>query len=849
MRFYTSIEKQGDSLLIRAVENGVRKKFKHKPNPILYNTQSKTKVPATWHTLDGKPVYPTECNGIRDSRRYVEEHPDVYGQTNAVSEYISKEYPNTITFNKTNLVIYSIDIETTVEDMGTGNSFPDYRTSAQEILLITVQDNITKKITTFGSRIYNGEHQVDYVLCLNEKDLYYKFISFWQGNHPDIITGWNIEGFDMPYLIKRMQRVLGNETYKKLSPWGVVTEKNIVVMGKEQIVIKISGVAILDYLVLYKKYIFTPRESYKLDHIAHEELRETKLDHSKWDTFYDFYTKAFDKFVDYNRVDVILVDRLEDKLNLLSLHLTISYLGKLNYSDSLSPVKLWDNIIYNYLYEKNIVIPPEQSASKSEKFKGAYVKNPSIGKHKWIASFDLQSLYPHTIMQLNCSPETLQPITIPVTVESLLAKTPYDNMGYSIAANGCCYDKHNMGFLPTLMERIYEDRAKAKKEMIENEKIMELIKDAISNSYYVIESKQYTYNELLDYKHVIENEISRLNNIQMALKIALNSLYGALGNAHFRYYDLRLAVSITTTSQLAIRWVTNKLNAFLNQSLKTNVDYAIMNDTDSVYLTLDRIVESTQQGKTIEQKIEFMDKFCNKVLSPVIKKSYEELAVYLNSYQNKMSMKREILADVGIVRKKKNYIMRVYNSEGVRYTTPKLKIMGLEMIKTSTPSIIRDKLKSTIDIMLDGSNADLVSFVETIRSEFYELPIEEIAFPKSVNGVEKYTDTQTIFKKGCPIQVRAAILHNNMIDELKIKNKYQKISSGDKIKFIYLKKPNTIMQDVIGFHGTLPSEFNLMQYVDKEKQFEKVFLTALENTIAPMGWSLSTGSTLDDFFC
>jgi DNA polymerase elongation subunit (family B) len=329
----------------------------------------------------------------------------------------------------------------------------------------------------------------------------------------------------------------------------------------------------------------------------------------------------------------------------------------------------------------------------------------------------------------------------------------------------------------------------------------------------------------------------------------LNSLYGSLGNQYSRYYDLRMAESITLTGQLAIRWIANKLNSFMNTALKTeDIDYVIAIDTDSNLLSLETLVESTQVGKSTEEKIRFMDKFCSKILTPYIEKSYQELADYLGSYQQKMIMKREVLADVGVFVAKKRYILRVHNSEGVQYKEPKLKIMGLEMIKSSTPKAVQDSLKSTIGIILDGDNADLIQYVAKIRADFYKLPVEDIAFPRGVNGLEKYGTSATIYSKGTPIHARGALLHNHFIKEYGITNKYQPIKSGEKIKFVYLKKPNTIRENVIAFSSELPKELGLHKYVDYDKQFEKVFEEALDNIVSPIGWTLKEVNSLEAFF-
>jgi DNA polymerase elongation subunit (family B) len=827
--FYTNVTQWGNQLLVRSIHNGLHDKQKVKFQPTLYTSSSKANIATDWKTLYDVPVYELHPGDINECKEFIKTHEnikgfDIFGQTNYALQYVAQEHPEEIIFDSELLSILTIDIETAVAETG---EFPHPKFADQEILLITIRDKNTKQTTIFGSRPYTGKHSDIYVLCRDEKDLLKRFLVYWQSKTPDIITGWNCDLFDIPYIVNRIQKVLGNDEHKKLSPWNIVNERSTKVRGSEELTFDIVGVSSLDYLVLYKKYTYQTQASYKLDHIAEVELKEKKLDHTEWNTFREFYLGNWEKFTDYNHHDVLLVDMLDDKLKLIELHLTMSYKAKTNYNDALSPVKLWDAIIYNDLLHKKIVIPNKEHSSKSEKFEGAFVKDPIAGKHRWVAAFDLQSLYPHIIMGSNISPETITDVRMPVTIDGLLAKEELPEVPYAITGNGWCYSKDKHGFLPELMETMYNSRSIYKKQMLKVEQEYE---------------KDKSNKQLL-------KEISRLTNLQMAVKIALNSAYGALGSAYFRYYDLRLAESITTTGQLAIKWIANSINVYMNTALKTdNVDYILMSDTDSVYLSMETLVETTQQGKTTEEKIQFMDKFCDKILTPYIERSYQDLADYLGSYQQKMIMKREVLADVGVIVAKKRYILRVHNSEGVQYKEPKIKIMGLEMIKSSTPKAIQDSLKSTIGIILDGTNTDLIAYVNGIREEFYKLSVEEIAFPRSVNDLEKWSSNTSIYIKSTPIQVRGSLLFNHFIKEYDITSKYQSIKSGEKIKFIYLKKPNTIRENVISFPNELPIELGLHKYIDYDLQFEKVFEEALENIINPIGWTLQEVNSLEAFF-
>jgi DNA polymerase elongation subunit (family B) len=827
MEFYTSVHPIGDRIFIRGVENGKRYQRKLDFSPTLYVTSKK---PSKWKTLEGTFVDEVQPGSIKETRDFIKRYEgvqgfDVYGNSNYAYQYISDNYSHDVNWDMEQIKVFTIDIETSTE-----NGFPDIKTANEEILLITVKELSTKRIITFGSKSYvNPREDVIYVNCKNEQNLLTQFLEFWTKSHPDVITGWNTDFFDMPYLIRRIERELGDGESNKLSPWGYVNERKTFIKGNEEIHYDIVGIAQLDYLELYKKYTYSKQESYRLDYIAEQELGDKKKV-NPGDSFKDFYTNHWQQFVHYNIQDVELVDRLEDKMRLIELHLTMAYNAKINFEDVYSQVRMWDTIIYNHLRKKGIVVPAKSHSGKDAQFEGAYVKDPIIGLHKWMASFDLNSLYPHLIMQYNISPETLTSEKLSVTVDKLLNQeidTSYvKQRDLALTANGWTYTKEFKGFMPELMEQMYKNRSKFKKQML-----------GVQQEYEKDKSK----------KHLLK-DISRLNNLQMAMKIALNSAYGAMGNQYFRYFDIRMAEGITTSGQLSIRWMANKLNAFMNKTFKTEgKDYVVAIDTDSIYLTLETLVEKTCEGKTDEQKIKFMDKICEDVFQPFIDSGYQELADYMNAYSQKMQMKREVLADKGIWTAKKRYILNVHNSEGVQYEKPKIKVMGLEMVKSSTPAVIRDKLRDSIEVILKGNQADLQNYIMDFRKEFDKLPVEEIAFPRGVNGMKQYAGSP-IYSKGTPIHVRGALLFNHYTKKLGLDKKYQPIRDGDKIRFVYVRKPNPFQEDVIAFSQELPPEFELGSYIDYDKMFEKVFLDALQIVIQPLGWNTSEQSSLEEFF-
>lgn len=833
-RFYTNVVKYGNSLLLRYVNNGQAFKSTVPYRPTLFVP---AKEASDWHTLEGKDVSPVKFESIKEAAEYIERYKDVngfefHGQTQFQYQYITETYPKTIQWDKDLIKMFSIDIETSTE-----NGFPNIKEANEEILLITIKDNHHKQIVTFGSRPYMTDRKdVKYMQCTDESNLLKTFVVFWSNNYPDVVTGWNIKNFDIPYLVNRIRLVLGEEYVNRLSPWGRVyltrgssTPKLVSGSGSGVKAVEtnynIVGISVLDYLDLYQKFTYANQESYKLDYIAHVELGKNKLENPE-DNFKDFYTKHWKTFVDYNIHDTELVDMLEDKMRLIELVYTMAYNAKINFEDVFSPVRMWDAIIFNYLHERKITIPLKETSIKTAEFEGAYVKDPIVGPHKYVASFDLNSLYPHLIMQYNMSPETLTDTRIDVDVNKLLNRTPLNiPVGLAMSANGWCYTKDKKGFLPSLMEEMYNNRTKFKKQQLKAEQEYEHTKDP----------------QLI-------KDISRLKNLQMAMKIALNSAYGAIGNKYFRYFDLRIAEGITISGQLSIRWMANKLNEFMNKTLKTDAaDYVIAIDTDSIYLSLEHLVEKTCGTKTAKEKIEYMDKICERVIQPFIDSGYQELASYMNAYSQKMQMKREVLADKAIWVAKKRYVLNVHNSEGVQYAKPKIKVMGLEMVKSSTPAVVRKKLKDALEVILHEDQASLQNFVKEFKKEFTSLSVMDVAFPRSVSSLKEYSGTP-IYKKGSPIQVRGALLFNHYLKMQGLTRKYELITSGDKIKFVYLKTPNSINENVIAFNSALPKEFGLDDYIDYDLQFEKVFLDALQIVIEPLGWHAEEKASLESFF-
>ena len=826
--FYTNVIEYKGKLLIRGVNNGQSYLSRINYSPKLYLP---TKEQSKFKTLDGTNLKPKQFDSISKAKHFYSEYSTIpeykiFGMNRYNYQFIGDEYRDDIRWNKDYIKIFTLDIETECE-----HGFPDIDTAKESIICITVKNHSNKQILTWGTGDFiSKKTNITYVKCQNEKHMLLEFLKFWCKNHPDIVTGWNVKFFDIPYIMNRMRFIFDNDTINKMSPWNYVNADRIQLGKKNQQYWNILGVSVLDYFDLYKKFTYVRQESYRLNYIAKVELGESKLD-NPYETFKDFYTKDYQKFVEYNIQDVELVDKLEDKMKLIELCLTMAYEAKVNYTDVYSQVRCWDTIIYNHLLKKNIMIPPREEHDKDTQYEGAYVKDPQLGLHNWIVSFDLNSLYPHLIMQYNLSPETLvgvQPKNMGVENylnEKFNLQWARDK-NVTVAPNGSMYRRDKQGFLPELMEKMYGDRVVFKKKTIEAKKEFQKTKDPI-------------------YK----NEISRCNNIQMAKKIALNSAYGAIGNQYFRYFDVRIAEAITLGGQLAIRWVENDVNRFMNKLLNTdNVNYVVASDTDSIYLKLDKLVEKVCKDKSPQQITDFINKAAEDKIQKVIDDSFKNLATYVNAYEQKMFMKREAIANKAIWVAKKRYMMNVFDEEGIRFDIPKLKIMGVEAVKSSTPEVCRGKIKDAIRVIMNDSEDALIKFVADFKEVFKTLSPEEVAFPRSCNYIDKYVDPNSIYKKGTPIHVKGALIYNHHILKNKLQMKYPLIKDGDKIKFLMLRQPNTVKDTVISFATKIPYEFDLHKYVDYETQFTKTFTDPLRFVLDSIGWKLEREATLESFF-
>jgi DNA polymerase elongation subunit (family B) len=841
LQYYTNVSRYGNQILLRGYDHGRRIEKKIKYEPILFTS---TNLKTSWKALDGSPVGVANAGKRFESMRTANEYvtankgvsgKTIYGNTKYIPAFINDYYPGDIEFNRNKINVTTIDIEVQSDD-----GFPEPEKADHKVTAICMKSNIGETYYVWGlgdydsDKSYMKDHMVVYRKFDREDDLLINFITHWSSQQycPDVVTGWNSRFFDIPYLVNRINRMLGESYVKRLSPWGLVDRQEITKMGRTQTAYELKGISQLDYLDLFKKfgYSYGPQESYKLDHIAHVVLGENKLSYEEYSNLHTLYKYNHQKFIDYNIKDVELVDRIEDKLGLITLCMTMAYKGGVNYNDTFGTTLIWDTIIYRKLFQNNIVVPFIEDKVKSD-YPGGFVKDPHVGIHDNVVSFDLNSLYPSIIMQYNMSPETISNGEITqFDIENVLAKGARpDKRGKALAANGQYFETNRPGIVPFIIDEMYKERVEIKQEMINAQKELQKVDK---------EDKQEMYR--------IERNIAIAENRQMSIKILLNSLYGAMGNRYFRFFDQRIAEAITLTGQLTIRWAEYALNSYLNKALKNTTwkDYIVAIDTDSLYVSLDDVVTKLNP----KSPIDFMDKLSQEALEPALESAYADLYDMLGGVDNRMVMKREAIADRALWTAKKRYIMNVHDNEGVRYAEPKLKIMGIEAIKSSTPAPCRQALKDIFHVIIKEDEKSVQDAIEQFKNHFKTLDPDQIAFPRGVTQVKKWQDRNNLYKKGTPIHVRGSILYNKLVEDMSLKKKYEQIKAGEKIKFLYLRQPNSIHENVISFSDYLPEEFGLRKYIDHELQFQKTFLDPIQPILDAVGWTSEEVASLEDFF-
>lgn len=829
--FYTYVNRYKGQILYRGYANG-RKEYNKVPfKPALYfNDKNGNK-----RSIYGHKLSPMRFNSISDAREFMSRNKgiagfEIYGTTDYAAQYVQEKWPGDVHYDEKLIHVLNIDIEV-LSDEG----FPHAEHADWPVDLITAKSSKSGAYEVFS--LYQWDESKTYIeddgvaAKVNhrhfdcEEDLLEAFLNYWTGDYPDIVTGWNVQRFDVLYLYNRIVKLLGEPVAKLLSPWSITEFRTMKDrFGKEKSVIDVIGVSQVDFMEVFRKfgYKYGPQENYKLDTICNTVLGTAKLSYDEYGSLRDLAKNNTQKYTDYNIVDVYRVEQMIEKTGLMSLVLDMAYRAGANIMDVFGTTRIWDTIIYRRLMEDGVVVQPMKSNPKV-KYEGAYVKEIPPSHFTYVASFDISSLYPNIMIEWNMSPETLVPEMIQMNVtDALNEDIPIHPDGqYTVAANGARFRKDKQGYIPKILEEYYSDRqvVQAQETKLRQEK--EDKKGKLSKSQ----------------EQDLDMRLARLFNQQMSIKILINSLYGAIGNSYFRHYDLKIAEGITMTGQMIIQWAQKYINKVVNKVLNKSPakDYVCYVDTDSNYIDMSEIIKKFKP----EDPISFMDSVCKEGIAPALSLAFQSMSARFNTFKPRMKMGREMLADRAVWTSKKRYAMRVWDDDGVRLSEPYYKIMGLEAVKSSTPGPVRKWMKEYIGLALSDKEEEADDFIDTKREEFVNMEPEDIAFPRTVNiGEWKLGD------KGIPIHIRAALTYNHILTESGLDKLYPLVYDGDKIKFMYLVTPNPTKENVIAFPDVLPRETGLLEYIDYQSQFDKSFIAPMEDLQSAMGWHSSAQSTL-----
>lgn len=851
---YITVHKDKNNIYCKYIDGTVIKHtFDKSYVPILWEEKQDAAYAASSYVsfYNRKPCQPVKFKNLFD---FYQASPDLHGNRNVVTSYIYdifyKNNTNPLPVELKDLTYGSLDIEVLSE-----SGFPDPEKAdwpISSVAIILNRNNVVsvQNKNTFTKFVYlntelcsvqqleklqqNINHNFNIIFCENEKNL----LSLITGRIAslDILTGWNSNGFDIPYLINRAEKLgIKKESF---SPFNIVQKTERQVKNTRYTNYEIFGVSCLDYMELFKKfgYVYGPQDSYKLDNIANVVLGKKKLSYSEYGNLYDLFKNDLVTYLKYNYRDAELVFEMQEKLQYIDIAMGIAYKAGTNYVDSLATVPVWDAMINKELMNAGVIPPPKKDMSEehSESYEGGYVKEPLKGVFKDIISFDIGSLYPNIIVNLNMSPETIHPnlkIQYP-SIDEMIKESfnQYDTnnkdldikLNYIRSATGCVFTVPtynaasglarggtysnkgvpDLGIIPFILQKFISERA--------------LIKQNIKSAD--LQNKEY---------------IQKLENKQHVIKILMNSLYGAYANKYFRYYNRDIAESITMTGQLIIRALEAYINTYTNFNLETESekDFVIASDTDSIYLHAEDLLKNPH-GSLFFNDLDAIIKYITEDIFPL---SLAHLAyhwLYPQNYGNnahsykqllKFTLNPEVYAESGCWTAAKNYFLRVLWKNGKYLPRPEMKIMGLSSIKSSTPLFLRNNFENVYDVALTEGRDGIEQIRQMLYDLFKDLDETQIAVSVSVNNLEKYYDPVKIYTKGTPIHVRAALLYNHHIEKNKLTGKYRKISSGDKMKYIFLKLPNPIHEDVIGFPDILPPELGLHSYMDYDIQFTKGF--------------------------
>ena len=750
-------------------------------------------------------------------------------------------------FSQYPLKVYFIDIETYSPD-----AFPDTQNPEDPINVITIYNTLTDRYTVWGTKPFTKSNEnTKYIYCKTERELFQKFLDYFAGNYPDILSGWNSEFFDVPYIINRMSKILGEDEAKRLSPVGLIRARTFMgKFGREQTRWHIEGISCVDYLEIYRRFCPVLRESYKLDAIGEIELDQRKIDYGDTDLA-SLSEDNWELFVEYNIQDVTLLVNLEKKLQYLQLLRMIAYAGLTTFEGALGSLSVITGLCAIRARTKGKRIPTfvKEIKEGTKQNEGAYVGEPEKGFQEHVVSFDANSLYPNMMITLNLSPETkvgkiiertntevvvkhIKGPTYTLTTEQFAAFVKKEEIAISKA--NILFTQKEKGVIPETVDHYYKKRVELKK----------LLTTAKKAAYSIGEADP-RYKKL---QHKIDN----LNIRQHTIKILINTIYGYFGNKHSPLGDDDLANSITLTgqavikqsNQILINYIKSKANltdAEINESTPI-----IYNDTDSSYISIKHLIKA--------QGIETYNK--KGLITPEYYQAVQDIEDHLNieikkwgadelgSSDCRLIFKREAIADVGLFLQKKRYVLHLLDIEGIPCN--KFKYTGVEVVRTSMPAPIKPRVKSIIETMLTTKDLAATNKIFTETYDIFKnLPIEDIASVMGIKGYEKYSRDSKGFEtaKRMPIHVKAAYYHNLLVDKFGIDRKYEKIASGDKIRYFYVRKPNRYGISVIGYKYYYPKEFVEIFEPDYELMFEKIIFSTIERFYEAVNWTLKRPGT------
>jgi len=770
-----------------------------------------------------------------------DENKRIYHNFTCSQQFLIDEFSSEIDnpdFVKHPLKIFYLDIETYSPD-----EFPEPSLAKAPVNMITIYDNLSEKFHSFGLGEYDSHDNIIYHNCKTEIVLLERFLDFFQKDYPDIVTTWNGEVFDIPYLVNRIGRVLGDDQAKKLSPYNNIISKEIFTkFGKKAEKFYIEGIANLDYMNVYKKFCPVQRESYSLGSITSLELGESKIEYEE-SNLSSLADKNWKQFVDYNIQDVNLLVKLEEKLHYLNIIRSLSHVGLTNLETAMSTISIVAGAVAIQAKKNKKIIPTfPHKEDDGVTIEGAFVSEPQRGFHDAVISFDANSLYPNLIRTCNMSPETkvgnlekLDDKTIlhhvngkkyTLTDEKLKVLMEKENL--AVTKIGTLFSQKETGLVPQIIEENYKKRVDIKKEL---KKIKKELVNSEKNSK--------------DYKQQKTRE-SILNNKQYALKILMNSIYGAFANNFFFLRDRDVARSITITGQSVIKKGSQIIEEFFvkngieKESLEKNSPM-VYGDTDSCHVSVQRLLEKNnikllKKDKTLnsdaEKVIDNLEKYINEQITVWAKKE-------LNSSSPKIEFKRESICDVAIYIQKKRYVLHVIDEEGV--SCDKTKYTGIEVVRSTMTKQVKEFNKKIIETMIqtrDPSQTNII--LEKIYEDFQTKDENNLSFVVGIKNYEKYSDlcNELSTVKGMPVHVKAAYYYNYFLKKQSLIKKHETITSGDKIQYYYVQQPNQFAISVMAFKNRLPDEIKDLFPMDKEKQFEKLVLETMRKIFEPVGWEI-----------